>query len=188
MMTRLLIADEKQGLGVPYNGYVDLKRNPERISELSEINGWQELENFLRVVNQPDSLFRTLRVDVSASSINHSGFTKKVTCYVTIAFEILEWNRPKGTFEDLYKFFLQYTARYSTPNRAVVEFELIPTSYNDHKVNAAWSLDVWSTGLGNSEDEARGAWYSGLQIVQDFLEWQSTLYRNELKRGRKTIS
>jgi hypothetical protein len=127
-------------------------------------------------------------VDIATSNINHSGFTKKVTSYVTIAFEILEWNMPKGTYEDMYKYFQQYAAQYSTPNSVVVEFELIPTSYNDHGISRAWSLDVWNTGLGNSEAEARGAWYSGLQIVQDFLAWQSSLYGNELKRGRKTIS
>lgn len=47
---------------------------------------------------------------------------------------------------------------------------------------------MWNTGLGTSEDEAREVWRLGLQVVQDYLVRENTLYADQLKKGRKTIS
>lgn len=197
MIAEFKVADEGQGLGIPYLegsasgstnvGYFDLKKNPEALSGLPELRGWPELKNFLRVVNQPDGLFRSLRCDVAASRIDHSGCTRKVTSYVTVAFEVLDWNRAQGGYGELYRRFREYSAGVKAPVKLVIEFELIPTSYRTHGIIRCWSLDVWVSGLGTSKEAARATWRAGLRVVEDFLTRESALYADELKRGRATI-
>ena len=78
MIVELKVAGEDQGLGIHYPkgiaagstnvGYVDLKKNSEALASLPELQGWPELDSFLRAVNLPDSLFRTLRCEVAEMS------------------------------------------------------------------------------------------------------------------------
>jgi hypothetical protein len=197
MIVELKVAGEDQGLGIPYPkgtatgstnvGYVDLKKNPEALAGLPELQDWPELEGFLRAVNLPDSLFRTLRCEVAASPIKHSGCTRKVTSYVTVAFELLDWNQAQGAYGELYRSFREYSSGLKAPVKLVVEFELIPTSYLMHGINRGWSVDVWISGLGTSKDAARATWRAGLRIVQDFLTKESALYADQLKQGRATL-
>lgn len=191
------VSGEDQGLGVPYPkddspdsanvGYFDIKRNPENTLNFPELHGWAELKEFIEVINRTDSLFRTLRCDVASSDFNRSPYTKKITSYVTTAFEILDWNRVTGTYEDLYKRFCEF-ATGSISDSTVIDFELVPTSYLDHGINRGWSVDVWNTGLGGDDKEARVAWIAGIEEVKGFLVRESTIYSDQLRLGRQTIS
>jgi hypothetical protein len=198
MIVELKVAGEEQGLGIPYPkgsvagstnaGYFDIKKKPEALAGLPELLGWPELEGFLKAINQPDSFFRTLRCEVVASPIKHSGCTRKVTSYVTVAFEILDWNRAQGSYGELYRSFSDYCSGVQAPVKLAIEFELIPTSYLAHGIGRGWSVDVWVSGLGTSKEAARATWRTGLRIVQDFLTKESALYADQLKQGRATVS
>ena len=183
MRVRFGVAGDEEGFGVPYGkgkhpdsenvGYLDAKKNPAALAKFPELKGWPELEDFVREVNQPESLFRTLRCDVAASDVNHSGFTKKVSSYVTVAFEIVDWNRAQQPYAELYRAFCEFARGYPAPAPTFVEFELIPTSYREHGINRGWSVDVWSSGLGNTAEEARVHWQAGLRAAKEFLAMES---------------
>jgi hypothetical protein len=198
MKVRFRVSGEEQRLGIPYPkgdspestnvGYFDVKRNPDALSNFPELEGWKELKDFIQAANQPDSLFRTLRCDVAANGINHSGFKQKISSYITVAFEILDWNLGQEPYQELYKAFCEIARDYPVPDSTFVEFELIPTSYLEHLINRGWSVDLWCTGLGKTKHEARTSWRAGLQSLKKFLVGESTLYVDQLRKGRKTIS
>lgn len=183
----------KNGLGIPYPkntsfessniGYADLKKFPEKIDELPELKEWDELKSLIKSINNIENIFRTLRCDVSQSKDRKVDF--KVTSYVTLAFEILDWN-VKENFKELFKDFSKFSKSVQPSKLTVVEFELIPTSYNDHSYNA-WSIDIWNHGFGMSERFARSNWSKGIEILKAFFYDQNSKYGKELRKDRKTI-
>jgi hypothetical protein len=180
---------DADGLGIPYAGYIDLKRNPSAIAEIAEIRDYPELLDFVRHINAQESLFRTLRSgDVIAMHVNYAGACEMVASYQTIAFEILEFNLPKNCFVDLYNRFVQSARDCIRCKNTFIEFKLIPTSYRDHGINRAWSGDFEIRGLGHTDTEARDNWTLGWRTVQTFLMNETKLWAAELRKGRLTVS
>lgn len=102
---------EKDGLSVPYPpsdeggrtnvGYFDLKLNPELISRVHELTGYPEFEKLTKSINRPESIFRSLRLDIKPKA-QVEGATYAHSSYVTIAFEILSWSQAEENYRDLY--------------------------------------------------------------------------------------
>lgn len=181
-----------KGLGIPYPsalipstciGYFDVKRYPEKVSEFPEIREWPELKDFIYFINQQDSIFRTLRCEVTSGKAVHE--KHKITSCVTIAFEILEWNSIEN-FRHLFEAFKLFASTQSQVFKNVVEFEPVPTSYQDHNVTL-WSLDSWNHGYGRTWDNAKKNWLAGLRILTAFVNEQNRQYRRELASDRKKI-
>jgi hypothetical protein len=180
---------DADGLGIPYPGYVDLKRNGSVIATIAEIRDYPELIDFVTQVNKADSFFRTLRSgDVISMRVNYAGGREMVGSYETIAFEILELNFPKNCYLDLYSGFVKSARDCTRCGDTFIEFKLIPTSYRDHGINRAWSGDFEIRGFGQTRTEARANWALGWRTVQKFLLNESTLWGAELHKGRVTVS
>ncbi len=184
-----------QGLGVPYPkgesptstniGYFDIKLLPEKIDLFPELQGWPELKELVRAVNKTNSIFRSLRCDVAQSKITRDGFRHKISSYITLAFEILEWNS-KENFKQLHDKFLVFAKTQVVRVDNTVEFVLEPTSYNEHAYTA-WSVDLWNHGFGRTGKEAKQNWLSGLHIIKAFVADQNQRYGNQLLKDRKKI-
>lgn len=184
-----------KGLGVPYPkvelptstniGYFDTKRFPEKIDIFPELKGWPEIKDLIKVVNQTDSIFRSLRCDVAQCKIARDSYRHKISSYVTLAFEILEWNS-KENFKQLHDEFLTFAKTQSVRADNIVEFVLEPTSYNEHAY-IAWSVDIWDHGFGRTGKEAKRNWLSGLCIIKAFVADQNQRYRNQLFKARRKI-
>lgn len=197
LRTRFTEGGREEGLGVPYPkggrpgtsniGYVDLKKEPDRISEIHEIRDWPEAVKFLKEVNRPQSLFHTLRCDVWIEPVEAQRMRSCAISYFTVAFEIFDWNGPKGPYQDLYERFRKFAALNHTPGAMMVEFHLIPTSYNYPTGGQGWSVDIMMFGFGETGVEAKATWRAGLKLVQDYLVRESDLYGHELRKGRKTL-
>lgn len=183
------------GLGVPYPknespssqniGYFDIKLFPEKMGLFPELKGWEQLKGLIVIANKPDGIFRTLRCDVTSSKLKRQRYKHKVTSYVTFAFEIIEWNK-KENFHQLYKEFSLFAERQVVTEQNIVEFELVPTSYNDHSYNA-WSVDVWNHGFGGNEKEAKANWLFGLRIIKEFIVDQNQKYGDQLLQDGRRI-
>jgi len=171
---------DEDGLGIPYPreidaelnnlGYFDLKKEPQRIDEIYELEGWPEFHEFIALINRKDSLFKSLRCDVWFASLpRHPQFTRIAVGYVTIAFETLALNLSLEAYEALRARFKDFAARCPPNDQTTLEFKHIPTSYNEHGIARAWSQDIEIHGLGNTDAESRQAWLAGLRVVQDFI-------------------
>jgi hypothetical protein len=196
MKVKLSEGTHDDGLGIPYPkrdgttnvGYRDLKNEPATKADIHEITRYPELQQFIDAVNEP-GFFRTIRWgDVEFGRVDISGGRDAVNSYMTIAFEILDLNRAKECYVDLYKRFVASAVDCTRCGNTFVEFKLIPTSYNAHGINRAWSTDVEIRGLGTTKTEARSNWALGWRTVQNFLVNESALWAAELRKGRVTIS
>lgn len=184
-----------EGLGIPYPksnlpgskniGYFDLKRYPSRIEAISELKGWDELKGLVTLVNKTDSIFRSLRCDVAQNRPRTELGEYKISSYVTVAFEILDWN-VKENYKQLYDEFLLFARSRRPVEHSIVEFELVPTSYNDHSLTA-WSVDIWNSGFGNKSKESRKTWAESLRVVKGFIQDQNQKYSNQLLQERRKI-
>lgn len=95
-------APASEGFGIPYpantsdsrenNGYIDLKKEPHRIEQIHELDGWPELRDFVAQLNTPRGFFRTLRTDawVLENAVTESKYTFE--SYLTLGFEAVHLN------------------------------------------------------------------------------------------------
>lgn len=197
---RYSYVETDSSIGIPYGaekhphgrhnmGYFDLKRKPELITTVPELQGIPELLSFVNELNHPRSLFRSLACEHSmAEHPDHRGVFK-MTSFVRACFEILNWNSAKN-YTQLYEHFELYVAEHVVlPSDAtVVDFERDFASYNEHDYRA-YALTIWHTGWGERETEAREHWVSGVCFTEEFFTVQRSLFQNELDReGLVTIS
>ena len=194
------LSETQSGPSIPYPaqarsesynyGYVDLKRNPEKVSEIPELQDLQELAELVQTLNRADSIFRTLGCERSLSKSDDPQFRVKLVSYVDIAFEVLGWNH-RENFVELFNLFLAHLQErdlmVALPDAIAVEFETAPCFYADHGFSGRL-VTIWNYGYGDNENEAIDMWSSGLKVVRDFLVEQSSVSRDELKKGYQTIS
>jgi len=198
-LIRFLEGTDEDGLGIPYPcrknsdtnniGYLDLKARPSDIDLAYELEGWPEFKKLIQEINARDSFFRSLRCDVWFANVRgHETFPILAVGYITIAFEILEYNCAKNCFNELRNQFLRFAPDVITWPEVTVNFKHIPTSYSEHGINRAWSEDIEIHGFGHSKEEARAAFLKGLAPVKSFLLKESRSYPTQLSRGQKTVS
>lgn len=175
MLIRFQVLGKEQLLVFPYRsgttpdstniGYIDLKKEPERIAEIHELNGYPELQDFVRCLNAPESIFRTLRSDTVRDSFKPPDYTKSVFSHSTIAYDFLECNQDPAMYQSIYELFLDSGLGGALPDSVVADFWLIPTYYKIHE-QPGWCLDIWLYGYGNSEKESHGGWSAGLRALK----------------------
>ena len=189
-----------EGLGVPYPKgesnrsenvvYHDVKKIPDSVALFPELQGWPELRDLILVANQPDSIFRTLRCDISSNQVRSVDlrYEHKISSYITLAFELLDLNT-EANFKKLYGEFQSFVAKFPNRTDCCIEFELVPTSYHsaENVGYTAWSDDVWIHGYGPNEKEAKINWFAGMLAVKGFILDQNTRYRKILRTERKKI-
>jgi hypothetical protein len=201
MLSRWLENKElKYGLSVPYSqgtepgntniGYFDLKRHPENISQIHELNNYPEFFELIKTINLPTSIFRTLRCDARSDSIKFAGYNNAVSCYVTIIFEILNWNWPEDNFRRLYDLFLGFRFQPLPPDTTRFDFIPVPVDFIDDDCGVR-GLDIYIHGIGQSKEEAQEACRLVVVALQEFLSRQSEENLHllqHLKDGEKTVS
>ncbi len=198
-MTSLSEFDDSIGLGIPYPsdlhdgggnaGYFDLKKEPEKISDIQELQNWPELRDLVTLINHKDSFFRTLRCQVFFSGAPENLPLKRVCCtYTTVPFEIRDYNLSMGRDEELRQGIAKYATELLSESRTHLELDLTSTSSNEHRVSRAWSLTIHVWGLGQVNEEARNTWAVGIRALSNFFAKGCFAYPDELKKGRLTVS
>lgn len=193
---RMLPSSTSDGLGIPYesregsNGmmeYFDLKRNPSLIPKVLELRKKPELQEFVRQINKSTSLFRTLRSEKQHTcKTGIETLPRNTHWHFTFAFEILDQNYQE-CYETFNKLLEDHLKAVKDEVLIEIELKLVPTSYRNHGVTL-FSEDIEIFGLGKTDKVATNQFHRGLHIVKRFFASQSELYRNELNKGRVTIS
>jgi hypothetical protein len=155
-----------QGSGSPNIGFIDLKTQPERVTEIHELAGYPKLEELVRLLNKQESSFRTLRVDTAKDVFTRQGFSKSVFSHLTISFENLGGEDDRRFYMEAHRCFSAYASSLPASDAIVINFVTVPLQVQTF---LGWCLDVWLYGFGNSEDEANRQWLSGLTLLKKFL-------------------
>jgi hypothetical protein len=195
---RVEFCESQSGIGIPYPavertdghsnyGYFDLKRKPDLIDTVVELQDSLELMALVREMNDPRSVVRSLACEKALSENRDPVFQWKLTSFVRLSFEILAWNFAKDNYRKLYDQFADSATPHLLSDLISIEFEVDPANFVDHQKNG-WSLTIWNNGYGRTGDEARSNWATGVRLVEQFFAYQRMRWQGELDKGLVTVS
>lgn len=195
---RVEFCESQSGIGIPYPpverseghsnyGYVDLKRKPELIEGIPELQDTPVLMALVRELNNPRSIVRSLSCEKALSKSADPVFCRKLTSFVRISFEILAWNLAKDNYQILFEQFADSAMPEMLSDLICIEFEVDPASFNDHQKHG-WALTIWNSGFGRTDKEATSNWATGVRLVEQFFAYQRLRWQSELDKGLVTVS
>ena len=161
-------------MGIPYSrdssdssshSYIDLVKEPQRISEIPELDGWPELAEFVTGINQPSGYFRTIGLE--KSTYIESG-RNVVNGYVGFGFRDLGNVQQKHYHYALFDNFNEFERLNPLPPDVYVTWDVLPTYYADAVLDG-FSFDVWIRSVADSQDVARQKRVETLGILLEFL-------------------
>jgi len=167
-------------------GYFDLKLHPELIEQVHELRRYPEFKKLVSQINRPDSIFRSVRLDVR-TEVKGEGARKYLhASYVTIVFEVLSWLRVEDNYRDLYQQLMNYPLSRPPTDSTLIQFRPVWVNL-DELEQGGIGIDVIVSGYGRSESQARAAWRDGLTALREFLAGVSRKEIHHLKPGENTI-
>lgn len=107
-----------------------------------------ELLDALAAINQPSSIFKTLRCDAGPDSIKRKSYAQTLSSYVTVTFELLNCNVEEN-YRRLYREFGQTPLSPQPGDATVMNFIPVPVDFVEHDC-AGTALDIYMIGAGQS--------------------------------------
>jgi hypothetical protein len=155
--------------------YYDLKRNPELLREIKEVQRVPEIGDFLVAVNSSSGIFETAKCDVwSIDEINFEeeifGAKIKFGCYVDLLFS---QEHSRFSFGEHEKIVRQLTdiLKKESELKAGAEFLVRRCYYNVEKeFKEGFYITFYLFGYGNDENEARQRWSTGLKLAEQAIQ------------------
>lgn len=172
----------------PNLGYFDLKRTPELIDAIPELQNLSELTALVRELNHHRSIVRSLACGHCLGTHTDPIFNRKFTSFVRLCFELLNWNG-KSNYRSLYDNFEHFIGGSSNPvsDLATVEF-VVDSAYYDYEGYQGPSLIIWNAGFGRSNPQARENWAVGISPVMQFFAQQRDEFQRELDGTNPAVS
>lgn len=177
--SRIIYIDDRWGPQVPYppidrhdgsrnHGYVRLKANFETIGEVPEVEGWPELENFLKIVNAANSPIESLGCEKAYFPLQGRGAAKvSLGSYVDVAFSA-------GTVTQNAANFLRLAVPLMNAVQGCerwwghIELGLQPLRYF-FGVTTPWSMLIRVTNEGRTEEESRKFWGESIRRLGEVI-------------------
>ena len=172
------------------HGYIDLKRNPERVDDVPEIQSEPELREFIKELNHARSLFRSAGCDTNHGPHDDPIYKYGMSSFVTLVYEIVDWNCNARNFRELYDEFCKFLSHAPEPLPEPVEivFELQFVTFGEHEGKKAHGLTIDVRAWGRDAANARHIWADALRIVRSFFEETRERFGVNLDRGAVTVS
>ncbi len=155
--------------------YYDLKRNPELLREIQEVQRVPEIGDFLAAVNSSSGIFETAKCDVwSTDQINFEeeifGAKIKFGCYVDLLFSEEHFRFSFGQHEKIARQ-LADILKGGPELKAAAEFLVRRCYYNVEKeVKEGFYITFYLFGYGDDENEARQRWNTGLKLALQAIQ------------------
>lgn len=164
----------RKPMGVPYfrdpsdqssRSFIDLVKDPDRISEIPELKGWPELEEFVAEVNRPIGMYRTIGTE-KASYMENGRHV--INGYVGFGFRDLRNVADKHYHYALFDNFNDFEQQNPLPPDVYVSWDLVPTYYGEAQLDGL-SFDIWVRSVADSPENAREKRAKALKLLQEFL-------------------
>lgn len=153
--------------------YLDLKRQPELLLEISEACACSEVAEFLNWANSPESPFETAKCDVWTSrqmDVEDDVFGEpcKFGSYVDLLFV---HNDHRKQFEKNEKFVQALAKLLRRAPEMASSAEFTVRRCLDHRVeaNECFYITFYLHGYGEDEHQARARWSIALKMVQNAI-------------------
>ena len=150
--------------------YVDLKRRPELMASINEVETFPELGEFLRVMNSPRSMLETAKCDawptteLSAEEDVYNA-SHKFASYVDVVFSEIDVRRSFSLHEQFARKLVELLRRApETPSAAEVYVRRCYFGEQDG-VREGFYCTLYVSGYGNDEASARQSWVVGLKLM-----------------------
>ena len=151
--------------------YLDLKRHPEHLHEIQEVQRAPELMDFLITANSPSGVFESAKCDVwSSDQINPEeeifGSKIKFGCYVDLLFS---QERSRLSFEqhEIAVRRLTRVLQQAPELPAAAEFLVRRCYYKGEQPEAeGFYITLYLFGYGDDENQARRQWEAGLRLAE----------------------
>ena len=150
--------------------YVDLKRRPELMASINEVETFPELGEFLRVMNSPRSMLETAKCDawptteLSAEEDVYNA-SHKFASYVDVVFSEIDVRRSFSLHEQFARKLVELLRRApETPSAAEVYVSRCYFGEQDG-VREGFYCTLYVSGYGNDEASARQSWVVGLKLM-----------------------
>ena len=168
--------------------YVDVKRHPERLSQIEEAERFAELREFLRTLNSPRSAVETAKCDAWATTelsaeeeIYHA--SHKFSSYIDVVFSPLEarqsldWPADRPAFDrrslSSYEEFstkLVKLLQRAPETPSAVEISVRRCYFDEPAgVQDGYYCTLYVTGYGSDEASARQTWGVGLKLTANAI-------------------
>ena len=149
--------------------YLDLKRNPDLIQQLTEVRQYPELGEFLRSANSAESPFQTAKCDAwftteIAPEEEIYGASGKFGSYVDVVSESSDARVSLTAHESVVKN-LAGLLKGEPEMLASVEFLVRRCFFHNRGEQDGFYITCYVFGYGNDEDEARRNWGFALRQV-----------------------
>jgi hypothetical protein len=183
--SRLLFSIRQRGKAVPYGGcdkdrpdgsaknrgFKNLKRKPEELASIPEIQDNDSLRNALVVLNAYDSPFFTVGCE---KACNKDATGDWMRGYLEFSFNYRELVADAQFYFKLFFDFNNWYWSQEQKNVILYEFELEGADF--WEVSAAgFTMTVWITTTAfKTDQEAKNAWRWGLDTLVDFLKQRSS--------------
>ena len=119
----LQLDDRKMGIPYVYqdrgtsinHGFFNLRRKPELIPTIPEIQGWPQMVPLLQAINRPTGVFWSLACDTGVFPFKdkqHPHLTTMAGCYFDVAFAYVPLNKKQERFQRLACLISEFGGRY----------------------------------------------------------------------------
>lgn len=177
---------ENQGAVIPRQSaepsneirYFDLKRHPEKLSELPDVQTFPEAGELVRAINSSEFL-KTVNPPRALCEVTNPPTTRCV-CHISVSYEDMNLNMNRFVFYALFDRLTKYVSSVETHRDTVIEGWVIPTRYEEQNLQG-WCVGFSVYGYADSEEEARERWVSAVQILRDFIVGEIAKAANEGK-------
>lgn len=160
--------DESSGLS-----YIDLKLQPELLSQIEEARTFAELAEFLTGVNSQATVFKTAKCDIWATTEMNAedeifGAAWKFGSYIDILFSVIAAQTSFSAHEKLVKQ-LTILLRKVPEIPASADFVVRRCYLESEPQTDAFYVTLYLFGYGEEESHARRQWGIALKLVENAL-------------------
>jgi hypothetical protein len=159
--------------------YLDLRENPEAITQIPAAQEYSPLAGFLTAVNGAGSLFATVRAKVWEEPTSQSVVEFTFHSRVDLMFARPEFNFIPERYEDAVQRLITLWMKDTSGDALSVRMEILPCAYGDAKKEGA-ALRLTLTTRSASAEQARVRWGLGIVRVQQALLFVSRAMRQKL--------
>jgi hypothetical protein len=180
--------DPEDGVtGVPYvpaeradsknHGFFHLKRQPELLDSVPELQDAPALKRFVQVLNHQESIFWSIGCEKRLWPPNLDAPLYRMVSYTDLAFDEISWCTERN-FKTLFH---RASAFFSTGRAAVIdaaiEMNCKRAYYAESQVHALL-LTIRAVGMGRTSKSAISNWEDCLALTAEFVNQESRLVRS----------